>query len=118
MLLGSLLAGLDEADAAAALEALGDIVLYAQVESMAARFGERPGEYASGATRRFAAAASEEDWLAVMAAIARSEDPTRTLLARMVRWSLARDAAAEAGGGRAGEACACGGGGRAHHDHA
>ena len=74
---------------------------------MAALHEESLGEYASGATRRFAATASDEDWLALMTAIEVSDDPAATTLGRMVRWSLTRDAqamAAPAAGG-----CTCGG---------
>ncbi len=114
MLLGTLLKRLgDEADAAEALDALGDIVLLAEVHAMGALHEETPGEYASGATRRFAARASDEDWLALMTSIENSGDPARTTLERMVRWSLVQDqreldgpaAGCTAGG------CSCGSGG-------
>ena len=44
------------------------------------------------AARRFASLASDADWLDLMAALARADDPARTALDRMVRWALARDA--------------------------
>lgn len=94
MLLGTLLDQLrDEDDAAAALEALGDIVLLTNVGQTADAFGETPGEYTSGAVRRFAGGASNDAWLALMSAMERASDPARTTLAHMVRWALARDAA-------------------------
>ena len=85
MLLGTILKRLEaEADAAEALEALGDIVLLTEVQTMGDLHGESLGEYVAGATRRFAADASSEDWLALMAAIERSDDPARTTLYRQM----------------------------------
>lgn len=107
MLLGTILKRLStEVDAAEALEALGDIVLLTEVQAMGDLHDEGIGDYVSGATRRFAADASSEDWLALMTAIERSDDPARTTLDRMLRWSLARDAAGPAVAG-----CGCGKGG-------
>ena len=92
MLLGAILERLaDEQGAAAALEALGDIVLLAEVTDMGLLHGESPGEYTSSAARRFAASATDEDWLSLVTAIERSADPARTMLAAMVRWSLRMD---------------------------
>jgi hypothetical protein len=96
MLLGTILARLDdEADAGAALEALEDIVLLTEVDAMGTLHGESPRQYASGATRRFAALASNEDWLALMTALERTDDPARTALEQMVRWSLVQDSRLE-----------------------
>lgn len=118
MLLGTILTRLnDDADAAAALEALGDIVLLSEVNAMGALHDEGPGQYAAGATRRFAALASDEDWLALVTAIEKSDDPARTTLECMVRWSLAKDSQLEAdlrmASGEASSAgsCSCGGDG-------
>ena len=124
MLLGTILKRLDtDADAVFVLESLGDLVLLAEVAAMGAVHDETPGEYASGATRRFAALASDEDWLALMSAIERSPDPARTVLERMVRWSLAKDRAEgdRAGGDHAHGHCGSAGGcscaeGTAGHD--
>ena len=109
MLLGTLLTNLrDEGNAAAALTALDDLVLLAQVQERAVRYDETPGEYAAGAVSRFAAAASDEEWLALMTAIEKSDDPARTTLDRMVRWSLAEDAKAEAPAAEAPAGCGSG----------
>jgi hypothetical protein len=109
MLLGTLISRLqDEDDAAAALAALDDIVLFAQVQAQAVRHDETPGEYTAGAVSRFANTASDEDWLALMTAIERSDDPARTSLERMVRWSLARDASPPDDHGATGHSgCTC-----------
>lgn len=94
MLLGTILKRLgNAADAAQALDAMSDVVHLAEVEAMADRHAETPAEYVCGATLRFAADASSEDWLALMTAIERSDDPARATLDNMLRWSLARDAA-------------------------
>ncbi len=65
----------DEADAGAALEALQDLVLLAQVQAAGAEHDESPGEYVANASRRFAALASDEDWLGIMNAMERTNDP-------------------------------------------
>jgi hypothetical protein len=109
MQLGALLSRLeDEADAATALDALGDIVLFARVEAMGARHDEAPGAYVANGARRFAASASDEDWLGLMNAIERSEDPGSAVLRNIVVWSLERDAAPI---GQSHAGCSCGGGG-------
>lgn len=97
MLLGTILSNLrDEGNASEALAALDDLVLLAQVQELAVQYDETAGEYAAGAVSRFAGAASDEEWLALMTAIENSDDPARTTLDRMVRWSLAADIRARA----------------------
>ncbi len=114
MLLGTMMSALrDEDVATATLMELGDIVLAAQVEAARDAHGEGVGEYVSGAVQRFALLAGDEDWLGLMTALERSDDPAGACLARMLSWSLARDARADSGGTH-GE-CSCGGGGC--HDH-
>ena len=98
----------DETSAAEALIACGDIQLLASVDAMTRKFNESTGEYASGAVRRFANLASSEDWLGLMSAIERTDDPARTVLVKMLRWALARDAAELSGSEVA--ACGCKGG--------
>lgn len=93
MELGTLLRRLEtECDAGAALESLGDMVLYCRVESMARRYGEAPGEYVANAARRFSATADDESWIGVVGAAGRSRDPARAVLQRMLEWALHRDA--------------------------
>ena len=109
MQLGTLMERLAcENDAAAALEALGDIVLFAEVQTMGAQYGESPCEYVANAARRFAAQGSDEDWMGLMTAMERSQSPAHAALESMLRWSLKQDAAeitpAPSG------SCSCGGG--------
>jgi hypothetical protein len=97
----------EEARADEALLACGDLALMARVGEAADRYDETVGEYAAGAVRRFANLASSEDWLALMNAIERAEDPGFCCLTHMLNWSLKQDEAprpAHAG-------CTCGGGG-------
>lgn len=120
MLLGTLMDRLaSEDDAAAALETLGDIVLFAEVQAMGERYDEGPGEYVANAAHRFAAVAGDEDWLNLMTVMERSDDPARAALERMLRWSLKRDAAeAEHQAGHVQAAgCTCGGGAGERHSH-
>lgn len=120
MNLGALMSHLEsETGAEAALEALGDVVLFARIRSVGEAFEEAPGTYVANASGRFARLASDEDWLSLMGAMEREADPGRTALTRMLRWALERDekeiaglapATADAGG------CSCGGGAGGCHD--
>src|SRR5947207_15845130 len=74
MLLGQVLERLgDEVFAAETLVTLEDLPLLVKIEAAGRQFGENIGEYASGASRRFAALASDEDWLALMTALERAD---------------------------------------------
>lgn len=111
MLLGTLIERLStDIDAAVALEALDDVVLFAQLESMASRFEESAPEYVAASASRFAAMASDEDWLGLMSDVERATDPAQAVLVRMVRWGLKRDAD-ELDPATTTNACGCGGGG-------
>jgi len=120
MQLGTLMDHLaSEDDAAAALETLGDIVLFAEIQAMGERYDESPGEYVANAAHRFAAVAGDDDWLNLMTVMERSDDPARAALERMLRWSLKRDAAEaehQAGHVQTG-GCTCGGGAGGCHSH-
>jgi hypothetical protein len=97
MLLGRVLERLgDEGFAAETLVGLRDLPLLVDVEAAGRQFGESPGEYAAGATRRFAAFASDEDWLALMTALERGaaaaqdspDSAGAACLRHMLAWSL------------------------------
>lgn len=110
MVLGQVLARLgDEAIAAEALVALEDLSLMVQVEAAGRPFGEDIGEYAAGASRRFAQFASDEDWLALMTALERTDDAGAACLKHMLEWSLRHDAAsaADAADEDCGGECTC-----------
>lgn len=110
MHLGAILSRLgNEANATAALEALGDTALSEKVAAAATTYEETPGEYAAGALRRFAAQASNEDWLSLISVVERSDDPVAATFERMLQWSVAREAAPPRAG--QGHGCGCGGGG-------
>ena len=118
MLLSTIMAGLrDEAAAATALMEFGDIVLVAEVEAVRLPHEESIGEYVSGAARRFANLAADEDWLALTTALERSERPAATCLETMVRWSVKRDARSTRDVA-AGSRCSCGGGAGGCNDEA
>lgn len=107
MLLGALLAEFrDEGQAEAALICLGDLSLTARIDKAREPHGESLGEYVSNATARFARLASDEDWLALMTALERSEAPAATCLSTMLGWALRRDTAEVARGEVAGRCCA------------
>lgn len=112
MMLGSLLSGLQTpAYAATLIEQTGDLLLLARIEAAGRTFEETPGDYAANAVARFSQAASDEDWLALMTALEKSDAPAITCLGRMVRWALDRDAAELA---PVTKSCSCGGQGGCH----
>lgn len=107
MLLGQVLQQLgDEAFAAEALLAMGNLPLMVEVEATGRHFGENPGEYAAGASRRFAALASNEDWLGLMTALERADDAGSACLKHMVEWALRHDTT-ESDDGCASGHCTC-----------
>lgn len=116
MQIGELIERLEqEDDAGEALAALGDIVLFAQVASMGERFEESPAEYTAGAVARFAAGASDEDWVSLIGAIERAREPGHAFLVQALQWSLARDAR-ELAGNPTVKSCGCGAGAEPCHD--
>lgn len=95
MHLGTLITRLQsEHDASEAMAVLGDVVLFASVSSVAERYGETPGEYLAASVGQFAAAARDEDWMSLIAAMEHAVDPGQTAMARILRWALARDLSA------------------------
>lgn len=108
MYLGTLLTRLQvDGDAATALDALGDIVLLAQVQSMGERFEESPGAYTAGAVSRFAAAASDEHWLKLVAAMEGSDDLARAALSQMLQWALRQDKISQHHDAPPSQSCRC-----------
>ena len=101
MLLGQMIERLsDEAFATEALLSLGDLPLLVDVEAACREQEVSAVTYASTAARRFADYASDEDWLALMTALERADDPGAAGLRQMLAWSLRKNSAA----------CSCGGG--------
>lgn len=76
MLLGDLLARFETPSfAEETVLAIGDLNLLARMRARAEAEGESLGEFAQGAVRRFAAEASDEDWVSLVGALARASDP-------------------------------------------
>jgi hypothetical protein len=96
MILGQVLNQLgDESFAAEALVGMDDLPLMVAVQEAGRRFGETASTYAVGAVRRFAAFADDEDWLALMTALERADDPGAACLRQMLGWSLGHDSDCE-----------------------
>lgn len=92
MNLGALIARLEnEKDATETITALGDLVLYAEAAAAAERYGESPGEYLAASVGQFSAGASAEDWLGLVAAMERADDPGRAAICRILKWAIARE---------------------------
>lgn len=120
MLLGTILKRLeDETTACEAMLGLGELALLMAVEAERAHHGETLGDYVAGATQRFSRLASDDDWLRVMTALERADNPAGACLAIMVRWSIDRDAAERRlEGTETGQAGGCGCGPGGCHDGA
>lgn len=92
MLLGQVLQNLgDRTVLAETLVAMDDLPLMVEIETVGDQFGEAMSDYAVGAVRRFAAFASDDEWLALMNGVERARDPGTACLRHMLAWSLQRD---------------------------
>jgi hypothetical protein len=93
MLLSDILSRLeDDAEAAETLLGLGDLALMARLERAAAERGCALGEFAGAAVRRYAADASDEEWITLMGALGRADDPGAICLKRAFDFVLRQDA--------------------------
>jgi hypothetical protein len=89
MLLGDLLARFeDEAVATESILRLGDLSLVAKLNERADANGQTLGDYAVCAVRRFSTDASDEQWVTLIGALARAEDPGTVCLRYVLAYSL------------------------------
>jgi hypothetical protein len=72
----------DEAEAEEALLALSDLALLANLRIRAEANGLPLGAYAAMAVNRYAADASDEEWVTLIGAMGRASDPGATFLHR------------------------------------
>ncbi|MGO9432365.1 hypothetical protein [Rhodoblastus sp.] len=92
MILGDILRQFDDPSVvAAALMQFGDLGLLAQAETKAAAYGETLGEYASASVRLFSNEANDDEWVALMAAMGRTDDPGAACLRFMLEWANLRE---------------------------
>jgi len=95
MLLGDLLARFrDESIATETVLGCGDLVLIAGLMEQASLSGQTLGAYAAGAVRRYAAGASDEEWVTLMGALGRAEDPGIVCMRRAFDHALQQDRSA------------------------
>jgi hypothetical protein len=94
MLLGDLLASF-EVDAVAAETALrlGDIAMLNRMRQQAEANGITLGEYAQSAVRRFANGATDEEWVSLLGAMGRTDDPGAVCLQRAFAYVTREDTA-------------------------
>jgi hypothetical protein len=91
MMLGDLLARFTEDSVAAeTIVQIGGVVLLARLREQAEADGLTLGAYSAGAVRRYAAEASEEEWVTLMGALSRARDPGIAWLQRAFADALAR----------------------------
>jgi hypothetical protein len=89
MLLGDLLTRFtDEGIATEALLALGDLSLLASLRDEAAARGLEVGAFAADAVRQYAAHASDEEWVTLLAAMNRDPDPGMVCFRRALAHAL------------------------------
>jgi hypothetical protein len=92
MLLGDLLARFhDENIATETVLGCGDLALIAGLKEQAELNGQTLGSYAAGAVRRYAAGASDEEWVTLMGALGRAEDPGAVCMRRAFDHVLQED---------------------------
>ena len=89
MLLGDILAHFeDEAFATETILRLGELTLVAKMRQLADASGRSLGDCAASAVRRFAAEASDEQWVSLMGALARANDPGAVCLKQALAYAL------------------------------
>jgi len=90
MLLGDLLARFDdEGIATEAVLGLGDLALATTLRAAAEADGMTLGAYATAAVQRYAAEASDEEWVSLMGALGRAQDPGAVCLRRALNYVTA-----------------------------
>jgi hypothetical protein len=83
MMLGDILARLnDESEAAEIILGVGDLRLLAAMQERAQSEGLDLAAYARAAVQRYAAEASDEEWITLMGLIGRAGDPGTACLKR------------------------------------
>jgi hypothetical protein len=88
-MLGDLVARLeDEAVAAEVLLSLEDLPLVARIAEASESAGLPPGAYAAGAVGRFVAEATDVEWLSLIGAMGRDNDPAGAFLRRVLSRGL------------------------------
>ena len=87
MLLGDLIARLfDETVAEEAILGLSDLALLAQLRARAEASKLDLGAYAEAAASRYASEASDEEWITLMGAMGRAQDPGAVYLKRALAY--------------------------------
>lgn len=81
----------DESIAAETILRLGDIVLIARLREQASATGQSLGAYATNAAQRYAADASDEEWLSLMGALSGAKDPGAVYMQRAFTYLLKRN---------------------------
>ncbi len=88
-MLGDLLANLtDETTALETILGAGDLTLLTAVRDRATAEGVDLGAYVGQMVQRYAAEASDEEWITLIGALNRSQDPGATCLKRAFEYGL------------------------------
>ena len=98
MMLGDLVAHM--ADGAAVEEtllSLADLSLLAELRAQAEASGLELGAYAAAAATRYASEASEEEWVTLIGAMARTQDPGAIYLKRAFVYAIGQAANSKGG---------------------
>jgi hypothetical protein len=92
MLLGDLIAQFtDEAVAEETILGLSDLALLAELRARAQASGLDLGAYAAAAVNRYASEASDEEWVTLMGALGRADDPGAIYLKRALAYVTRED---------------------------
>lgn len=96
MLLGDMLARFeDETFATESIVALGDLALIQELRERAQAEGLSLGAFGVAAMRLYAANASDEEWVTLMGALGRAEDPGAVCLKRAFAYVLRHETTCE-----------------------
>ena len=98
MMLGDMLAGLnDNSTAAELILGLDDLQLLAGIRARAETEGVDLAGFAREAVQRYTAQASDEEWITLMGQMGRSADPARICLRRAFEFTLRHSGEARVG---------------------
>jgi hypothetical protein len=93
MLLGDLLASFEDDGLAAEIALrVGDLATLNRMRQQADANGISVGEYAQSAVRRFADGATDEEWVSLIGAMGRTDDPGAVCLQRAFAYVTRADA--------------------------
>ena len=114
MILGDLISRLSDAGVAdETLLRIGDLAMLAAVRERAAASDLSPGAFMAAAVRRYSNEASDEEWMTLLGAMNRDEEPGAAFLRRALALAMASNKEASNGANKEASKEGCGHGAHA-----